>query len=156
MDLYLCNKEEKKMACFLVPAAEAVVSAAVTKGVKNKEENQIAELKGTEMKVYDEAHRIPFSDKLKWLTKLLTGGSVLLAFEHIWHGEVSLFFPFLTAMADPADKAEMLHELGTVGVSMALLITAVWGGMVLVSNALERKAISAYRLEKKEAKAEED
>ncbi len=130
------------MACFLVPAAEAVVSAAVTKCVKNNEEHEIEGLKGTEGKVYDEAHRIPFSQKLSWLTKLLTGGSVLLAFEHIWHGEVTMYFPFLTAMSDPQAKAEMLNEMGTVGVAMTLLTTAVWGGMVLVSNAIERRAVS--------------
>ena len=132
------------MACFLVPAAEAVVSAAVTRKIVHEETHEIENLNGMEVKVYDEAHRIPFSDKLKWLTKLLAGGSVLLAFEHIWHGEVTAFFPFLTAMEDPADRAVMLHEMGTVGVSMALLTTAVWGGMVLVSNAMEKKAISEF------------
>ena len=144
------------MACFLVPGAEALVSAVVTKNIKKKEDNEIADLKGTEIKVYDEAHRIPFSQKLGWLTKLLGGGSVLLAFEHVWHGEVTPFFPFLTAMSDPAERVEMFHEMGTVGVMMAVLITAVWGGMVLVSNAMERKAISQYKLEAKEAKAEDN
>ena len=132
------------MACFLVPAAEAAVSAAVNKGIKNREEHRIENLKEGEVLVYDEAHRIPFSQKLSWLTKLLSGGSVLLMFEHIWHGEVTPFFPFLTAMSDPADKAEMFHEMGTVGVSMALIITAVWIGMVLVSNAIERRAIRSF------------
>ncbi|MCR4655411.1 MAG: hypothetical protein K5770_04180 [Lachnospiraceae bacterium] len=143
------------MACFLVPGAEAVVSAVVTKSVKKKEEHEVSNLQGTEVMVYDDAHRIPFSQKLGWLTKLLAGGSLLLAFEHIWHGEVTPFFPFLTAMSDAADRAEMFHEMGTVGVMMAVLITAVWGGMVLISNAIEKKAVSQYMLEKKEARAEE-
>ncbi|MBQ7564409.1 MAG: hypothetical protein IJT16_10525 [Lachnospiraceae bacterium] len=137
------------MACFLVPAAEAVVSAAVNKGVKNAEKNEISNLGEGEVLVYDEAHRIPFSEKLSWLTKLLLGGSVLLMFEHIWHGEVTLFFPFLTAMSDPAAKAEMLHEMGTVGVSMALIITGVWIGMVLASDAIEKRAIRSFKKEKK-------
>jgi len=34
----------------------------------------------------------------------------------------------------------MLHEIATLGVAMAVLITAVWAGMVLVSAALERRA----------------
>ncbi len=144
---FLFIKEVYTMACFLVPAAEAVVSAAVTKKISHDEACEIENLNGTEVKVYDEAHRIPFSHKLKWLTKLLAGGAVLLAFEHVWHGEVTAFFPFLTAMADPADRAEMFHEMGTVGVSMALLITAVWVGMVLVSNAIERKAVSEFKPE---------
>ena len=137
------------MACFLVPTAEAVVTAVVNKSVKNSEAHEIEGLKEGETLVYDEAHRIPFSEKLSWLTKLLLGGSVLLMFEHIWHGEVTLFFPFLTAMSDPADRAEMLHEMGTVGVSMALIITGVWIGMVLVSNAIERRAIRSFRKEQK-------
>ena len=144
------------MACFLVPAAEAVVSAAVTKKISHDEAHEIENLNGTEVKVYDEAHRIPFSYKLKWLTGLLAGGSVLLAFEHIWHGEVTAFFPFLTAMSDPADRAEMFHEMGTVGVSMALLITAVWIGMVLISNAMERKAVSEYKKQPVKAIAKDD
>lgn len=80
----------------------------------------------------------------------------MLAFEHIWHGEVTAFFPFLTAMGDPADRAEMLNEMGTVGVSMALLITAVWGGMVLVSNAMEKKAVSQFKAEPAKAITKDD
>ena len=52
------------------------------------------------------------------------------------------FFPFLTAMSDPADTAEMLAEMGSIGVLMAVLITAVWAGMVLVTNAMEKKALA--------------
>ena len=35
----------------------------------------------------------------------------------------------------------MLHEMSTVGVTMAVLVTAVWGGMALVSAAMEKKAL---------------
>jgi hypothetical protein len=87
--------------------------------------------------------KIPFSRKLKWLTNMLWGGSFLLAFEHVWHGEVTPWFPFLTAAGNPADAAEMLHEMATSGVLMAVLITVVWVGMVLVSNALEKRAAPA-------------
>jgi hypothetical protein len=34
----------------------------------------------------------------------------------------------------------MLHEMSTVGVCMAVLITAVWVGMVIVSNVIEKRA----------------
>ena len=77
--------------------------------------------------------------KTRWLTNLLWGGSALLAFEHVWHGEVTPWFPFLTAMKDPDSMAEMLHEMGTNGVGMALLVTAVWAGMVLISHIRNRK-----------------
>ena len=74
---------------------------------------------------------------------MLWGGSALLAFEHVWHGEVVPWFPFLTAAADPADALEMLHEMATVGVTMTLLVTAVWLGMLGVSAAFERRANKA-------------
>ena len=89
------------------------------------------------------AYKVPFSRKLKWLTNLLWGGSALLAFEHIWHGEVVPWVPFLTAAANPADAAEMLHEMATVGVSMAALVTLVWLAMLGVSAVIEKRALKA-------------
>ena len=47
------------------------------------------------------------------------------------------------AWADPADAAEMLHEMGTVGVSMAVLVTVVWLGMLGVSALIEKRALKA-------------
>ena len=122
------------MACFLVPVTEAVVTTIATHVCKTKEAKSDA---------VQTAVKLPFSRKLKWLSNLLWGGSALLAFEHIWHGEVTPWFPFLTAAANPADTAEMLHEMSTVGVSMAALVTVVWAGMVLVSGAVEKRAPSA-------------
>ena len=119
------------MACFLVSGAEAVVVTAAEK---------VLEKKGAGENVQVSA--LPFVRKLKWLSNMLWGGSLLLAFEHVWHGEVTPFFPFLTAMSDPADTAEMLAEMGSIGVLMAVLITAVWVGMVLVTNAMEKKALA--------------
>ena len=127
------------MACFLVSAAEA----AVVKAVEKHEEQVEAQAAVSESAV-NEAEvepKIPMSRKLKWLTRLLIGGAVLLAFEHVWHGEVVPWFPFLTAMSDPADTAEMLHEMATVGVSMAVLITAVWFVMCKVADALVKKPV---------------
>ena len=119
------------MACFLVPAGEAVVATIVKKIETNKET--------APAKVSVEAKAIPFSQKLKWLTSLLWGGAILLAFEHLWHGEVVPFPPFLTAMNDPGDTSEMLHEMGTVGVTMAILITVVWIGMCIAADAIVRR-----------------
>ena len=126
------------MACFLVPTAEAVVVTAAAQVVKQRELRQAtarpAEEEGSA------AERVPFSRKLKWLCTLLWGGALLLAFEHLWHGEVTPWFPFLTAAADPTDRAEMLSEMSSVGVTMAVLVTVVWVGMVLVSNLLEKRS----------------
>ena len=119
------------MACFLVSAAEAVVVKAVEQTVEKKEEAAEA---AAEREV-----RIPWSRKLKWLSHMLWGGVILLAFEHVWHGEVVAWPPFLTAMSDPGATAEMLHEMATVGVCMALLITAVWFGVCKVADVLARR-----------------
>lgn len=67
------------------------------------------------------------------------GGSALLAFEHVWHGEITPWFPFLTAAGNPADAAEMLQEMATAGVGMAALCTAVWGVMLVVSARIEKR-----------------
>lgn len=123
------------MACFLVPTAEAVVTTIVTKAEEKKEQDLSAEEKETRI----EEVKVPLSRKLHWLNYLLIGGAVLLAFEHIWHGEVVPWFPFLTAASNPADTATMLHEMSTVGVSMAILVTAVWTVMCLVVDAMARR-----------------
>ena len=128
------------MACFLVSAAEAAVVTVAGKVIEKKEENpEKTEIQSEEGTIQSTA-RIPFSRKLKWLSNMLWGGSALLAFEHLWHGEVVPWFPFLTAASDPADTAEMLHEMATVGVGMAALVTAVWLGMVGVSAVIEKRA----------------
>ncbi len=126
------------MACFLVPTAEAVVTTIATKVIESKEKKN-PQTADTEP-VHVNAEKLPFSKKLKWLNSMLWGGSALLAFEHVWHGEVVPFFPFLTAAADPESAAEMLHEMATAGVTMAVLVTAAWICMVITSNYLEKKA----------------
>lgn len=117
------------MACFVVPAVEAVaVTAAYL--VAKKKEQKIATPKlseGAEFSANDV--KITWSKRLSWLLALLWGGVLLLAFEHFWHGEVVPFPPFLTAMATPESTAEMLHEMMTVGVSMAVTVTVFWAGI---------------------------
>lgn len=123
------------MACFLVPAGEAVVTEIVKKAEAKKEVNS-----------NEKETKVSLSRKLGWLSKLLWGGATLLAYEHIWHGEVAPFFPFLTAMENPADTAEMLHEMGTVGVSMAILITAVWIGMCVTADIIVKRPATSKSL----------
>ena len=122
------------MACFLVPLAEAVVVSAVKALVGNKKSasDVVAESK-------EGSKTVSIKQKLGWLQNLLYGGSALLAIEHIYHGEVVLYPPFLTAMRNPEDIPEMLHEMSTVGVGMAVLVTAVWGIAVGVSSVLKKK-----------------
>ena len=113
------------MACFTVPAGEAVVTTIVKKTMEKK---------GVEKKEND--GQVPMTRKLKWLSNLLWGGSALLAFEHVWHGEVVPWFPFLTAAESKEGIVEMLQEMSTVGVGMAVAVTICWCIMVLVADAV--------------------
>jgi len=127
------------MACFIVPAAEAIVTTAIAKTAE-KNEKHVAHIElDTNAAVAEEPKKTPITRKLKWLSNMLWGGAVLLLFEHVWHGEVVPFPPFLSAMSNSADTAEMLHEMATAGVAMAVLITAVWGVMVAVTGAIENR-----------------
>jgi hypothetical protein len=121
------------MACFLVPTGEALVVKAIEKIEEKKEVAAPAE------HTTDSIVKVPLSKKLKWLSHMLWGGAALLAFEHVWHGEVVPFPPFLTAMNDAADKAEMLHEMSTVGVTMAAIITLVWLGMCVAADVIVKR-----------------
>ena len=124
------------MACFLVPTTEAIITTIAQKVLAKKESNMEIHHEGSSEIV----EKSRFSHKLKWLNNMLWGGSALLALEHVWHGEVVPWFPFLTNAADAADRAEMFHEMATVGVSMAAVVTAAWAIMVLVSSRLEKRA----------------
>ena len=134
------------MACFLVPAAEAIVTTVAARVMKSKEKETEVALTLPDGSV-EKATRTPFSKKLGWLNKLLWGGSALLAFEHLWHGEVVPFFPFLTAVQN-GEVSEMLEEMMSAGVGMALLVTGVWCVMLAVSYALERQAVKTPDLVK--------
>jgi len=123
------------MACFLIPAAEAAVLTVVTHTSPHRGASHPAAAAEQ-----DAGPGIPLRRALRWLTSLLWGGSALLAFEHVWHGEVTPWFPFLTAAANPSDTQAMLHEMATVGVGMAVAVTAVWAVVVLVATAIVRRA----------------
>ena len=126
------------MACFLVPAAEAVAVSAAAHILKSRE---AAEKPMPRLEHSTESY-LPLSRKLGWLSNLLWGGSALLAYEHLWHGEIVPWFPFLTAAGNPAAFAEMLHEMSTVGVTMAAVVTAVWAGLTAVVHSMERRTLS--------------
>ena len=128
------------MACFTASVAEAIIVKAVEKVELKREKN--AEISGEASKEIRKV-KIPMSRKLHWLHNMLMGGSALLAFEHVWHGEITPWFPFLTAMSDPADMAEMLNEIATVGVSMAVAVTLVWAGVCVSVDKIAGKAVDS-------------
>jgi hypothetical protein len=115
------------MACFLVPTGEAIVTTVI---------KHLADKKGVES---------PFIKRMNWLNNMLWGGSALLAFEHVWHGEVTPWFPFLTNAASPESAAEMFHEMATNGVAMAVLVTLAWIAMVCISISLSKKSITSEK-----------
>ncbi|MBQ9369717.1 MAG: hypothetical protein IJU10_01430 [Clostridia bacterium] len=114
------------MACFLVSTA-AAIGATVAQKVVAKKENKKTEIAETEIKEYKFGCETKWSTRLKYLATTLWTGSFLLAGEHVIHGEVVPFPPFLTAASDPASASEMLHEMGTVGVGMFALLVVAWG-----------------------------
>ena len=128
------------MACFVVPGTEAIVVTAAALLLRRYEQKKMEVRLGAGSAPAEPQKKTGFARKLFWLADLLWGGVILLAFEHLWHGEVVPFFPFLTAATEgPEAVAEMLGEMASVGVMMAVLVTAVWVGMVLISAAIERR-----------------
>ena len=132
------------MACFIVPAAEAVVVTAAAYAIKKSEEKKAAQPAGGKAAdLAADERKIPWSRKLRWLSGLLWGGALLLAYEHVWHGEVVPWFPFLTAMNDPEDTAEMLHEMSTIGVTMACIVTGVWACVCAAADVIVKRSPKA-------------
>ena len=117
------------MACFSAPLAAAIATGIVRRGMAAKTVKQ----PGT----------ISWATKLSWLEKLFFGGCALLAFEHVWHGEIIFQFPFLTGVKN-GETAEVLKEIATVGGAMTALIFAIWIGMLIVSARIaKRKPLAA-------------
>ena len=120
------------MACFTIPLAEAIVVTAVkTLALRRNTDKLISESKKQKI--------ASIREKISTLEKMLYGGSFLLAIEHIYHGEVVLYPPFLTAMNTPEEIPAMLHEMATVGVVMAVLTTLAWGVMTGISSWLSKR-----------------
>ncbi len=129
------------MACVVVPAIEAVAVTAAAQIIAHQAKKVVkSPLYVTCSEITEKANRkLEVSRKLMWLAKLLLGGSVLLIFEHVWHGEIVPWFPFFTAAASPETASVMLHEMMTVGVTMSVLVTLVWGAMLIVSALFEKR-----------------
>ncbi|HEC86664.1 MAG: hypothetical protein DRN12_05815 [Thermoplasmata archaeon] len=106
------------MACFLAPATEAVATTIIQKMIGREKAEKL---------------------RLRWLNTMLWGGVILLTIEHIWHGELVPWPPFLTAMSNPEDAAIMVHEILTNGILMAAIVTLTWIVMVLLSSTLIQK-----------------
>ena len=83
------------MACFLVSGGEAIVATAVRAAVKKSEiAKGVVDAEGNQL-TDPSKEGICWTRKLGWLMNMLWGGVILLAIEHMWHGEVVPFPPFL-------------------------------------------------------------
>ena len=101
------------MACFIAPMATGIVTTVFRK-------------------------KIPAALKIGWLNIMLWSGVAMLAIEHIAHGEVVFYPPFLTAMQNPADIPVMVQELVTVGGTMTIAIVVVWIILVAITSRMPR------------------
>jgi hypothetical protein len=97
------------MACVVVPTAAAMVITVIGK-------------------------KVPEKYHMNWLSSMMWGGAVMLAVEHVAHGEIVLYPPFLTA-----GLHEVLPEMLKVGVPMTLAIVLIWGVMVAVSARMSKR-----------------
>ncbi len=112
------------MACFITPAAAAVIITKVAK-------------------------KIPAKYHAEWLLTMLWGGVVMLSVEHIAHKEIVPYFPFLTAMQNPYEALIMLKEMVIVGGTMTLAIFAVWVVLVFAAkliNIYEKRQIKTAQI----------
>jgi len=120
------------MACFVVSTVAALGVAAAKYVVRHNEKKKALKVE-VEPKEYKFGSGTKMSKRLGYLEMMLWGGSFLLAGEHLLHGEVSLTWPFLTAVTEgPEATSEMLTEMGTVGVAMFGAIVVAWAVAMFV------------------------
>jgi hypothetical protein len=115
------------LACFIAPSILAIAVSIVKRVAK----------------------KVSAKTNLGLLESLLWGGAGILALEHVWHGEVVPWPPYLTAMQSPEEWAIALHEMATVGVAMALATVGIWGGVLLFEKAIKAPQIQRVATEKK-------
>ena len=125
------------MACILV-SATAGIGVAVARHIVKHHENKL-ELEGKTQLPEKFGSDVKWSQKLAYLELTLFSGSFVLAIEHILHGEVVPFPPFLTAANNPADTAEMLTKKNTVEVAMLAILLVAWGAGVAIVDYIKFK-----------------
>ena len=111
------------MACFIVPLTQAIATTVVRKRLfKQSNNNTITQSSNPLL------HHLPTLEKMLW------GGSLMLVVDHVINGELSLQFPYFTALESAGGFQIMLREMLTVGVPMSLVLTAAWAIYALVKE----------------------
>ena len=108
------------MSCFVVPLVEAIVVSACRKRAVQSAR--------------------PVWRELPALEKMLWGGTLMLIVDHVINGELTWRFPFFTALSLEGGGGVMLREMLTVGVPMALVLTAAWAVWALLRERRTRLA----------------
>jgi hypothetical protein len=97
------------MACFLVPMGLGIITTLF-------------------------ARAFPKRWNINWLNAILWGAVLMLMVEHVAHGEITPYPPFLTA-----GILEIMPEMLSVGGPMAAFSTALWASIVVVNDIMSRK-----------------
>ena len=104
------------MACFITPLTIGIILSIIKR-------------------LWKGAERI----RLDILIYMMLGGALVLVAEHVWHGEVVPWPPFLTAMSNPEDIPVVVNEMTRVGGAMALAVTGAWGLILGFTKKLQVK-----------------
>ncbi|MEX2750765.1 MAG: hypothetical protein Q6366_002655 [Candidatus Freyarchaeota archaeon] len=96
------------MACFLIPMGLGIITTLFRK-------------------------MFPKNWHIDWLNAMLWGAVAMFALEHIAHGEIVPYPPFLTA-----GLPEVLPEMMSIGIPMSIFSVSAWGGMVLITERLKQ------------------
>ena len=108
------------MSWFVVPLVEAIVVSACRKRAVQSAR--------------------PVWRELPALEKMLWGGTLMLIVDHVINGELTWRFPFFTALSLEGGGGVMLREMLTVGVPMALALTAAWAVWAMIRERKPRLA----------------
>ena len=102
------------MACFIAPLVEAIAVTAIRKSGLNGNS--------------------PYLQHLPDLEKMLWCGTLMLIVDHIINGELTWTFPFFTSLGQTGGAAILWREVLTVGMPMALALTAAWAVWVALKS----------------------
>lgn len=97
------------MACFVAPAATAIISTAIRK-------------------------KVPEKYHFDWLLLILWGGTAMSITDHIINGEIAPYFPFFTK-----GWSQIWPEILKVGIPMALSAILLWLILVGISLLSDNK-----------------
>ena len=122
------------MACFVAPAAVAIVTTVARKVVEKREgapATQQADRTATKTSG-------KWTQRLGWLNLMLWGGTIMLVLDHLLSGELTLSPPFITAIETPGAIGPMLREILVTGGGMTAAVVVTWTVMVVFAELRSR------------------